>query len=99
MNLHDDRLELGDRVYDVSIGRGFGEVIQINDNNSYFQVRFASYSVNYTSNGIQQGKSEQTLYWGRPLIIKPRKDEQQWAKKSELVGKFFNLVRDYSEFV
>ena len=96
MNLHDDKLELGDRVYDVSVGRGFGEVIQITEG-AYFQVRFAAYSVNYTETGVQQGKSEQTLYWTKPLIVKPRKGEGQWRKKAELLDEFYVLVKKYGE--
>ena len=83
MNLHEDKLELGDRVYDVSVGRGFGEVIRIEEG-GYFQVRFDRYSVNFDSRGIQQGKREVTLYWNRPLIVKPRKNDTSWNKKQRL---------------
>lgn len=98
MNLHDDKLELGDRVYDVSVGRGFGDVIRI-DEGTLFQVRYARYSVNYDEQGVQQGKAETTLYWGKPLIIKPRKLEQNWKKKQDLVGVFFETVKAYGEFL
>lgn len=98
MKLHDDKLELGDRVYDVSVGRGFGEVIEITES-SYFQVRFSRYSINYTPDGVQQGKAEQTLYWSKPLVIQPRKNEQRWQKKKDLVQEFFTLVKNYSEFM
>jgi hypothetical protein len=98
MNLHDDLVALGDRVYDVSVGRGYGQVILI-EPDGHMQVRFDRYAVNYDSMGIQQGKTDTTLFWSKPLMIKPRKQEAHWGKKEELVNKFFRLVADYREFV
>lgn len=97
MKFHNEDIYLGDRVYDVSVSRGYGVVISVDDN--MFQVKFDSFSVNYTAEGVQQGKSETTLFWSVPLIIKPKKKATMTRKKAELVEKFFDLVKDYAEYL
>jgi len=97
MRFHGDDLLLGDRVYDVSANRGWGTVISVSEGK--FQVRFATFSVNYDTNGVQQGHPRVTLYWSPPLVIIPRKRDSHTFKKNELVQRFLDTVREYSEFI
>lgn len=99
MKFHGEDIEIGDRVYDVSVGRGYGYIIMVDPDTNLFQVKFPTFSVNYNSDGTQQSRNRPTLYWSKPHIIAPIKDEQNTYKKRQLVESFFDLVRDYSEFI
>lgn len=62
-------------------------------------MKYEKYSVRYDSSGTQIGKDWQTLFWDKPLIIQPRKDEAAWYAKRELINNFYNLVAKYKEFL
>lgn len=97
MKLNGETIFVNDRVFDISTQRGYGKVTRIMDNT--FEVKFDRYSVVYDSDGIQTGKLWQTLFWEKPLIINPSKNEQNWSTKRELVGEFFKIVKDYKDFI
>lgn len=90
MFLHEDQVELYDRVYDVSTGRGYGIVTRIRQNT--FEVRFSRYTLTYTPDGIQTGKTVPTLYWDVPVVLKPRKHDNNTQKRQELIARFFELI-------
>ena len=78
MKFHNEDLVIGDTVYDVSVGRGVGHVVMIDTDANLFQVKFPTFSINYNSDGSQQGRQRTTLFWSKPYIIAPIK-----AKRSQ----------------
>lgn len=97
MFFHNEEIYNGDRVFDISMNRGYGNVIRVLDKK--FEVRFARISVFYDSQGVQQGKSRPTLFWDQPLVINPTKDEYNWAIKRDLIAEFLKLVDKSKEIL
>ncbi len=97
MRLNGEIVNLNDRVFDISVQRGFGKVIRISEN--YFEVKFSNTTVRYDESGSQVGKEWQTLFWTRPMIVPPVKDEQNWNVKREMVDAIIQIVRDYRDYV
>lgn len=95
MLLHDEEIKVGDGVYDISAKRGYGEVTRILENT--FEVSFPRYTLTYTSEGIQVGYGQQTLFWSKPIIIAPMKDSANNAQKRTLIENFLDIVSDYSK--
>lgn len=97
MNFHGEPIYTGDRVFDISVNRGYGKVIKVEE--TYFQVKFEKFSVNFSGAGVQQGKDTCTLYWDKPLIIKPVKNDIKTAQRTALVYEFIDTVSRYKEFL
>ena len=92
MNFNNEPVYVGDRVFDVSINKGYGEVIRVNKDS--FEVKFPRFVLTYTENGFQTSKDRQTLYWDKPLVISPSKEENNWAIKRGMVADFFKLINE-----
>lgn len=95
MKLDDENIIVGDRVFDISINRGYGIVTTIFENS--IEVKFERFKGVYDSRGYQTGKNWKTLFWNKPLIIAPTKDEGMWSKKQKLVEDFMSIVNHYKE--
>lgn len=92
MNLHGDEIKIGDRVFDISSNRGYGEVTSIYD--TTFEVKYQRYKIHYDEEGIQSNRDWTTLFWTRPLIVKPNKNESSWSKKQFLVEKVLEVIEE-----
>lgn len=92
MIFHNAPVKIGDRVFDISVNRGYGKVIRVLDDS--IEVKFPRYSLSYDGMGVQNGKDWPTLYWDRPLVIAPAKEEFNWAIKRGIVDKFFKIIED-----
>jgi hypothetical protein len=97
MLLNDTTVFVGDRVFDISAGRGYGNVSRITD--THIEVKFSTISVRYDNKGIQLNRDWQTLFWDKPLIIQPEKEERAWAAKRKLIEEFYSLVAKYKDYV
>ena len=97
MKLNGEIVNLQDRVFDISVQRGFGRVIKISSN--YIEVKFSNTTVRYDEDGIQLNKDWQTLFWTKPLVMIPVKSESRWHVRKELFDKFLNLVQDYKDYI
>lgn len=93
MKLHNEDVEVGDRVYDISVKRGYGKVVLVRDN--AIEVQFNRNSkVIFNTDGIQSGQDKATLFWERPLIIAPSKDDLKTSKKQAIVKNLFEFLDD-----
>lgn len=93
MELNNEKVFLNDRVFDVSHSRGYGTVSRITE--TYIEVKFSRSSIRYDSEGIQIGKHWQTLFWDKPLIIKPMKQDDHWSMKMKMIDDFYKLMENY----
>lgn len=97
MKLNDAEVFLNERVFDITSNRGYGYVSRVSDD--FIEVKFPRVSVRYDENGIQLNKDWQTLFWDKPLIIKPEKEEHAWSAKIRLIEEFYALVAKYKDYV
>lgn len=98
MKLQEDEIFVGDRAYDVSSKRGFGRVIRITDDS--IEVKFPRNNINviYNTAGIQKGMTVVSLYWSKPLVVAPRKDDTMWARKQKVVDTMLDLVEELKDY-
>lgn len=98
MKLHDELVVYGDSVYDISVDRGYGTVIKISS--KIFEVRFDNgKNIVYNYSGKQKGKSTVTLYWNKPFILPPNKNENISSKKQEILLSMLDLMKSYKEYL
>lgn len=97
MKLHGETVNVGDRVFDITTNRGYGTVVSVK--NSSFEVKFQTLSAIYNKDGIQNGRPWRTLFWDKPLIVNPMKDEGSSARKHEMVKTMFDLLKEYQGLV
>lgn len=95
MKLDNDNIFVGDRVFDISINRGYGIVTTVYENS--IEVKFERFKGLYDEKGFQFGKNWKTLFWNKPLVVAPSKDEVLWSKKQELVESFMSIVDHYKD--
>ena len=92
MNLHNEDVKFGDRVYDII--RGYGVVIKLHTN--LIEVDFTIAKIQYTSEGYQKGKPTQTLFWDKPYIIAPTKNSDSWIEKKIRFDAILNLLKTFN---
>ena len=98
MQSHDESVELNDRVFDIGANRGYGRAIRVTEDS--IEVKFdTGPSVIYNYEGIQKNRSWTTLFWDRPFVLRPPKDESSWVKKQELLVGLLNFLKGYKEFL
>lgn len=93
MELNNEKVFLNDRVFDISPNRGYGTVTRITED--HIEVKFSRSSVRYDSDGVQAGRDWQTLFWDKPLIIKPMKEEHNWVQKVNMIDDFYEMMTKY----
>jgi non-homologous end joining protein Ku len=91
MNLHNEIVNLGDKVYDYN--RGYGEVVAFREN--IVEIDFSSVRASYDTNGIQKGRKVQTLFWDKPYVLSPIKNGDGWIKLKEKFDAIHNLVKSF----
>lgn len=97
MLLHNETVNVGDRVYDISYNRGYGTVFLIRDNKIH--VRFPRSNVTFSENGIQSGGVRQTLFWDVPVIFAPSKDDANWIARKDFHEQMFALLDQYKTVI
>lgn len=93
MELNGEKVFLNDRVFDISHNRGYGKVTRISE--SYIEVKFSVSSIRYDSEGFQINRQWQTLFWDKPLVIKPSKEDSHWSTKINMIDDFYKLMQNY----
>lgn len=98
MKLHDEDVELNDIVFDISPNRGHGHVVGMID--GYIEVVFSrGIKLKYNEDGRQKDKSEVTLYWRKPIIIKTPKDPERARELEEFYNAFFVLCKNIKNYM
>lgn len=85
MTLHGEEVELGDLVYDVSVNRGPGEVVETGGNMLTVSFR-GRVRKQFHSNGKQMGADMVTLFWHNPIFTNPQKNEISFQDQREIAG-------------
>ena len=92
MIFHEDTVVIGDKVFDIN--RGNGVVISVTDR--LFEVEFKTVRTFYDTNGVQKDKVTQTLFWHKPFIIAPRKNEVATRDLKRKFDAILELVKTIS---
>lgn len=77
MNLHGEKVSLGDVVYDVSASRGTGKVTGLD--RGVRVVYSSGITLVYDENGVQKGQNRATLFWHNPIMVAPPRDLDGWS--------------------
>lgn len=94
MKLDGSYVELGDKVFDISSSRGNGKVVAKYENS--FEVLFdTGRKVVYNYQGTQRNGKFKTLFWHRPFILTPKKDEHEWVVRQNLLNSLIELIDNY----
>lgn len=95
MNLHNQRVEIGDKVYDLLEGEG--SVIDT-DNDTQLTVKFSGQSYySYNSTGQRMGGTPSRfpplLYWQNPIVMIPVKGDKKWNAMKTLFFNAYNTIK------
>ena len=91
MNFNNAPVLVGDKVFDIN--RGYGNVIQVSE--ALFEVEFKTVRLFFDSDGIQKGKTFQTLFWEKPFVIPPRKNVEDTRIRNNRFEAVLKLVDSF----
>lgn len=92
MIFHEDTVLVGDKVFDVN--RGAGVVINVTE--KLFEVNFGYVRIFYDEKGVQKDKVLQTLFWNKPYVIAPRKNQIFAQEQIRRFNAVLDLIKTFS---
>lgn len=97
MYLDKEKVEVGDKVYDIKFGGG--EVTDISESLNAFTVQFSDPSAQliFKPDGRLNNAKRRTLYWHNPIVVIPTKGEKSWHALRSLCVSAAQTVRGLSQ--